>query len=96
MDTERFFHFQERKASCCTAFGTGSLCSSWWATLNSREQTRTDKPGWLFSTGSRASILFFPPLLLYKQLLLSKSRSSRGILCLIIPTGRCFSSRCAS
>lgn len=57
MDTDRFLHFQERKASCRTALGTGSLCSSRWATLKSREQTRTEGPGCPFSAGYRASIL---------------------------------------
>lgn len=57
MDTERFLHFQECRSFCFTTLGTGSLWSNWCTTLNSRENTRTDGPGCLFSTGSRASIL---------------------------------------
>lgn len=60
-DTERFLHFQERNSSCCTNLGTGRFCSNRWVTLKSREHTSTEGPGWLFSTGSRASILFTPP-----------------------------------
>ena len=58
-DTERFFHFQNLKSSCLTTLGTGSLCRSLWTTLKTSEQTSTERPGRLFSTGSRASIL--PP-----------------------------------
>lgn len=62
MDTERFRHFQERISSCFTTLGTGSRRSSWWTTLKSRAHTTTDGPGWLFSTGTRASILSTPRL----------------------------------
>lgn len=61
IETERFLHFQERRSSCFTSFGTGSRCSSRWTTLKSKEHTSTDEPGCLFSTGSRASILSPPP-----------------------------------
>lgn len=59
-ETERFFHFQKCISSCFTTFGTGSLCRSLWVILKSREHTNTEGPGWLLSTGSRASILLLP------------------------------------
>lgn len=56
IETERFFHFQKCMSFCSTTFGTGSLCKSLWVILKSREHTNTEGPGWLLSTGSRASI----------------------------------------
>lgn len=60
MDTERFFHFHERKSFCLTALGFGSCWSKWWTTLKIRENASTDSPGWLLSAGNSASILTSP------------------------------------
>lgn len=57
IEIERFFHFQDFKSSCFTTLGTGKLCSNRWINLKIRAHTSTDLPGWLFTTGTRTSIL---------------------------------------